>query len=198
MSIKKFFKTTLQKSNDFPINHYKLYFSGLTAFGIVLIISGFTYLGYRFYEKTVLSFDSQLDNIQIHQNIPSRITIADRNIDVSVEPTQIINGVWMVSDNSASFPQGSQVPGGGGNIIIYGHNKGSVLGNLKKVQKGDNVAIKMANNEIFLYKVDEILKVTPDRTDVVGKTNEETLTIYTCTGFLDSQRLVIKAKPFKV
>ena len=46
----------------------------------------------------------------------------------------------------------------------------------------------------YEYMVNEILIVNPDQIDVINPTQDETLTLYTCSGYFDTQRLVVKAK----
>lgn len=43
----------------------------------------------------------------------------------------------------------------------------------------------------FLFDTKEVL---PESVEVVAPTTDETLTLYTCTGFADQKRLIVTAK----
>ena len=46
----------------------------------------------------------------------------------------------------------------------------------------------------FNYTVSEIKEVIPSQIEVIAPTPDETLTLYTCSGFGDSMRLIVIAK----
>lgn len=169
----------------------------LIFIGVTLISSFLFWKGYGFYQKTVLSFNKAPSlSAQAYEGVrPSKIIIDSAKIDIPITQSEIVNGVWEISDSGASFLKGSSAPGFGGNIVIYGHNRRAIFGRLKSVKKDDEVRVLNENGEMFKYKVTEILTVNPDQIEVVSPTNQEVLTIYTCTGFLDSKRLVVKANP---
>ncbi len=116
-------------------------------------------------------------------------------MDLRVDPGQIKDGVWQISDNNATFLDTSAVPGGGGNIVIYGHNKKAVFGNLPYLSLGQKISIKTKSEKIYTYVVYQKHFVSPERVEAVSPTNTEVLTVYTCWGLFDSQRAIITAKP---
>ncbi len=127
-------------------------------------------------------------------DIPVELIIPSINIDLQVDPGQIKDGVWQISDTNATFLNTAAVPGGGGNTVIYGHNKKVLFGNLPYLSLGQKISIKTKSGKIYNYVADTKYFVSPDRVDLVSPTNTEELTIYTCYGLFDSQRAVVKAK----
>ena len=107
----------------------------------------------------------------------------------------IKNGVWDISYSNPTFLVSSARPGAGGNIVIYGHNKKAIFGNLPYLSLGQKVFVKDSKGDVRAYEVYQKDFVAPDRVDLVSPTNQEVLTIYTCWGLFDSQRVVVKAKP---
>jgi len=163
--------------------------------GVVLIILGISYVSYS---RSVLSFSADpypIGNIFQKTGFPVKIEIPSVGISQTVYEALIKNGVWQTSDAGATHLMVSAVPGQKGNIIIYGHNKQSIFGQLKQVRTGNSIIITTDSGNKYYYKVGNINTVTPDNLDPVKPTASEILTVYTCTGFLDSKRLVIRADP---
>jgi sortase (surface protein transpeptidase) len=52
-----------------------------------------------------------------------------------------------------------------------------------------------AEGKTAKYIVSETKRVLPNAVEEVLPTDHEVVTVYTCTGFLDSQRFVVKALP---
>ena len=176
--------------------------SNIRASFILLAFFGIIFIGYGSYLKyrtTILSFKQNpyvYDSQKERASKPAHINIEKINISLKIEESGINDGVWQVSDNAASFLETSARPGENGNIIIYGHNKKSIFGNLiGKDLKGEIIEIINENGESYFYKIDMILTVDPTDIIVIAPTQYEVMTVYTCTGFLDSKRLVLKAEP---
>lgn len=106
-----------------------------------------------------------------------------------------INGTWSVSEKAANHVRGSANPGSPGNIIIYAHNTAPLFGRLKRVKPDDTITVTTTDADRHTYRVIEIRTVTTDQTALLQQTSQEMLTLYTCTGWLDSKRLVIRAVP---
>jgi LPXTG-site transpeptidase (sortase) family protein len=163
--------------------------------GILLMVLG---SGYIYYQKTILSFDTnysgQLSN-QIIQNRIKTISIPDIGINLPVTETTIHDGIWQIPDRTAAHLALSANPKNSGNIIIYGHNTWDIFGKIVNIKMNDRIKLITANDNTYFYTVTAKKIVSPSDISLVLPTKTETLTIYTCTGFLDSQRLVIQAKP---
>ena len=127
--------------------------------------------------------------------LPVQITIPSIGVDLPVEVGEIKNGVWQISGSSATFLGTSATPGSGGNTVIYGHNKTAIFGNLPYLSIGQKIVVKTKTGRIFNYITDQKYFVGPNSVDLVSPSDKEELTIYTCWGFFDTQRVVIKAKP---
>ncbi len=106
---------------------------------------------------------------------------------------EIVQNNWPEVADGVVFINGSGVPGEAGNSIMYGHNWSSLLGKLDKVQTGDKIVFYYVNGTNRSLTVKEKLIVDPDDTWVVNTSIDPKITIYTCTGFLDSKRLIVVA-----
>lgn len=125
---------------------------------------------------------------------PSQISIARLKIDLPVSPAAIEAGIWEISQVGASYLVGSGIPGKGGNVVIYGHNKKYLLGPILSLKKGDQVRIKNTKGDEYEYLVEEIKTVTPEQVEVLLPGNGASLTLYTCSGLFDSKRFVALAR----
>jgi LPXTG-site transpeptidase (sortase) family protein len=114
-------------------------------------------------------------------------------IDLPVTEAEIVNNVWQVSSTGISHLSLSVVPGMPGNSIFYGHNWARLLGNLIKIKLGDEVIVSDKDNRSITFKVAKIVKVDPTDISILEGGSEPTLTLYTCSGFMDSKRLVVMA-----
>jgi len=128
------------------------------------------------------------------RNDPVRILIPSVGIDLKVIDAPIINGYWELSDNTASYGLGSGLPGTKGNTVIFAHAREGLFYNLKDVKVNDTVYVFTKNNW-FRYKVNKITAVYPNQTEIISPTKNEVLTLYTCTGFYDEKRLIVRALP---
>jgi LPXTG-site transpeptidase (sortase) family protein len=179
--------------------------SGATAgqkLGIILLLLGSLFLAAFWFLR---SGDSrQRNNLSFEQappkteeqtkdplKIPQRIIISSRFMDLPVEEAEIISGEWQVSATGASHLARSALPGEKGNVIIYGHNKNNLFGPIKWMEKGEEVIIANKKGEEFVYEVIASDIVSPSQIEALMPTEEPTLTLYTCYGLLDRQRLVI-------
>ncbi len=171
----------------------RLALAGLT--GLLLLLVGSWWM---LYSQTVLSFKAApivVANAELRGSVPTKVSIVQTGMQVDVLPTTIIDGIWQIPDGSAAYLESSARPKEDGNIIVYGHNKKDIFGPLHEVELGDTVDISAADGTKYSYTVAEIRVVKPDAVGEVLPTDQEVLTIYTCTGLFDSQRLVIKAYP---
>jgi LPXTG-site transpeptidase (sortase) family protein len=131
---------------------------------------------------------------KITQNNPVRILIPKANIDLNVVNARIINGYWELSENTASYGVGSGQLGDKGNVVIFAHAREGLFYNLKDIKVNDIIYV-FNKDSWFRYKVNLITSVYPNQTEIITPTKTETLTLYTCTGFYDEKRLIVKALP---
>lgn len=125
---------------------------------------------------------------------PVRLLIPRLFVDLSVVEAPVVNGYWELSETSASHGVGSANPGDSGNIVVFAHARAGLFAPLRQVKVGD-VIYTLTAVRWFSYKVDSITHVRPDQVEVIAPTATETLTLFTCSGFSDSQRLVVIAHP---
>lgn len=126
--------------------------------------------------------------------IPVKIEITDRvETEISTEFYQ--DGSWSISEHTASYLAGSGYPTQPGNTIIYGHDTADVFENLKGIQNGESVTLKLANGDERVYQVIDVVNVKPSQVRYLQNTPDEVLTLYTCDGLFDQHRLVVRAVP---
>lgn len=171
----------------------------MIAIGLSMFLLGGSYL---VYQKSVLTFNtlpqkSIEPTAPIHTNsLPVKIEIPSLNISLPITVSTISEkGIWEISEAGASFLGSSGVPGSDTNTVIYGHNKKYLFGSLVSLKTGDKIFIQSEDGIQHQYIVEETKTVSPNEISVVLPTDEERLTVYTCTGFLDSKRFVVRAKP---
>ena len=135
----------------------------------------------------------QVNDKQKDKLPPVRIVIPSVNIDLPVKEAKVVKGYWEVFPDRAGFGMGSTYPGEIGNQVIFAHARTGLFLPLKKVNIKDKIFIS-TKTKLFTYQVTAIKEVNPNNTDIIGVTDEKTLTLYTCTGFSDSKRLIVVAK----
>lgn len=107
----------------------------------------------------------------------------------------VINGAtWQTTKRGISYLSTSPLPGEQGNSVLYGHNWPNLLGNLHEVKPGDAVFVTRANTT-SRFIVRYVAVVDANEHSVYAATNDTRITLYTCTGFLDRDRLVVTAFP---
>ncbi len=161
-----------------------------------MLISGFLF--WQRYTPTRLAFRlSSLDTkrLSVSTSIPTLVEIPNVGIELPVIPAKLENGRWEATRYGVSYIITSAVPGQIGNSIFYGHNWASLLGPLVRVKKGERIVVRQSNGSEMVFIVEQTSVVTPDQTHVLTQSNDRRLTIYTCTGFLDSKRFVVTAIP---
>ncbi|MBA3723676.1 MAG: class F sortase [Candidatus Levybacteria bacterium] len=128
-----------------------------------------------------------------HKNIPVRITIDALAIDAPVSPVVVENNKWPVTGKAASYLAASPIPGEAGNSIIYAHNWKNLFANLTNAQTGEEVVITFADGSKKTFVISSTSTVTPDTSSILANANDTRITLYTCTGFLDTNRFVAVA-----
>lgn len=123
-----------------------------------------------------------------------RVIIPNRDIDLLVKHAKIIKGYWETSEDSASHGEGTANPGEGGNTVIFAHARVGLFYNLRDIKKDDTIYV-FTKDRWYRYKVNEIKAVFPNRVETIAPTNNEVLTLFTCSGFFDEKRLIVKAIP---
>ncbi len=168
--------------------------------GICLIVTPF--LLKRFIDLHALSADFQTEPVKINLSSfsnsdgepPTRINIPVLDIDLPIRLSPIKNGFWVVWEDAAGFGEGSAPPGQIGNTVIFAHARKGLFLPLKNAREGMRITLT-TNSQTFTYQISEIKTVRPYELEVIAPTPDQTLTLYTCSGFLDKKRLIVIAKP---
>ncbi|MBI4137449.1 sortase, partial [Candidatus Roizmanbacteria bacterium] len=138
--------------------------------------------------------DEKLLGTSVPTQPPLRIVVPTRKVDLSIVEASVVNGYWELSETTASHGIGSANPGQNGNIVVFAHARGELFGPLRDIQKNEIVYI-LTKDRWFRYAVDETKLVSPDQVEHIKPTDAEQLTLFTCSGFLDTKRLIVHAKP---
>lgn len=180
-------------------------FSKTQILGVVVGIIGILMLGIALLTPTITTYIHRNQNQEpIRPDLsfsvvatgkpPIKIIIPQINIDVSVKPAQLINGYWETSEDSASFGLGSAPPGSVGNTVIFAHAREKLFLTLKDIKLKSKIYI-LTDTQWYTYEVENIKEVWPNDTYVISPTKNRKLTIFTCSGFFDTKRLVVTANP---
>jgi LPXTG-site transpeptidase (sortase) family protein len=125
---------------------------------------------------------------------PAKIYIAKMQKTLDISDGYVQNNRWVISKTGVSYLTTSGSLGQVGNVVLYGHNTLSVLGGLWKVQNWDFVEVTAADGKVFKYQIFERKEVKPNAVEILNQTQDARLTIYTCSGFLDTARFVVVGK----
>ncbi|MFZ1721451.1 MAG: sortase [Microgenomates group bacterium] len=128
---------------------------------------------------------------------PTHLKLTLNQEPIELLPAQISTDSWEISQHSASVltnPSFLGLPKT--STIIYGHNWPRLLGNLHNLKVGDTLYIKVNDTWRELY-IESSDIVSATELSALSAMDETSVVVYTCTGFLDSKRLVVLAKPAK-
>jgi len=183
----------ISSANNFfrKVNRYSV----ICIIGILFIFSGLLYLSQQNQDVSFTNNPNIDGKIGLSEQTPHMITIPAINLSIPVEDATVSQGKWQTFDKAAAHISTSADPGDPGNIVIYGHNTSEIFQNLIQVRLGEIIEITTRNGNKYAYTIAEIKTVSPQTIDVIRPTAFAALTVYTCTGFWDRQRLVIRAYP---
>jgi len=173
----------------------KIKFSNFLKSNLFLVLGLFfifVFLFWRYHQVRILSFSSSsvLSESQTEEIGFSPVYIKSYpvGVDVEVIPAKIENNIWPVYDKKAGYIIN------GKNLIIYGHNKNDILGPIRYVVAGSSIILLDSSKNEYMYEVIKTDIVDPGNLKYIENTNEEQLTVYTCTGIFDSKRFIVVAK----
>ncbi len=124
--------------------------------------------------------------------IPARVSISSAGINIPVKSGGIIDGEWILDSNSALFfplESGKKTS----SLVIYAHNTHNLFANLKTVKVGDFITVKDINGKSHDYRVYSKENINPTQVDKIIVPADGELVMFTCNGWFDSQRLLVKA-----
>lgn len=174
-----------------------------TFFSTLLILIGLVSLGgsvFMYWQRLSpkrLEFDINDKNyftkVYSGERYPTVLRIADLSIELPVFPASVNGGRWQATTRGVSYLTGSPIPGDLGNSILYGHDWPSLLGNLKNAKVGNRVEVVFSDGSIKNFVIRFIQEVSPSETAILDQSSDKRITLYTCSGFLDSKRFVVSA-----
>jgi LPXTG-site transpeptidase (sortase) family protein len=162
--------------------------------GLLFIVAGLMKEAERLYtfKDEPVDVKAFSQEVSTQKQLPVKIEIPEVQVDLLVRKANIIDGYWEVFEDSAGWGSGSGIPGKEGNQVIFAHARAGLFLPLLYIKEGMQVIVS-TETDSFTYKVNEIKEVYPNQTEVIEPTEEETLTLYTCSGFGDEKRLIVKA-----
>lgn len=123
---------------------------------------------------------------------PAKIYIPKLERLLYVSDGYVKNNRWTISETGVSYYTDSALPGLG-NTVLYGHNTRDKLGGLWRVGNRDYVYVVLTDGNFVKYEVSETKEIKPTQVEILDQTPNTQLTLYTCSGFLDSARFVVIA-----
>lgn len=171
----------------------------------LLILQSFSLLIVGLYQvylhetPTVLSFNNYsyakpvAKTTDTEKSAPIRIAIPAVGINLPIFISAVVNNVWQTTDLGASYLTSSPLPGNKGNSIVYAHNWESLFGPLQNAKVGQEVIITYPNGTKKTFVIAYTSIVSPDQSTILAPSNDERITLYTCTGLFDSHRFVAVA-----
>ncbi|HZZ98688.1 MAG TPA: sortase [Candidatus Saccharimonadia bacterium] len=125
--------------------------------------------------------------------LPSRLILPDERIDLPIFQSAILNGEWQLSTKGVSILSTTTHATRQEGYILYGHNWPVLLGNVSKAKIGEPLLLEYPDGSSEQYKIESVFRVSPKSVDVLDLAKSQTVLLYTCTGFLDTERLVVLA-----
>lgn len=173
----------------------KLLAKTLIVLGITLFLLGaFTHTRI-FYTYWISQKEHPI--VQVSPHIPSKLSIPAINLSVQVDQGGIVNNEWILSPKDALYLPTSGSLGEGYNTILYAHNTWPLFGKLSNGRKGDLIEITDTHGTIYRYKITSIENVDPKDLRSLYSSEKNILTLFTCSGWADTTRLLVRASLVK-
>ena len=185
-------KKTVKKSlNSFPYTKLILSLLFIIIGAAILIWPSLLKAGPLFLEN---SKAQESKSNPIIEAKPTKLYIPRLSRILYISDGYVTGDRWTIAQTGVSFYPESALPGSVGNSVLYGHNTKEILGGLWRVQDEDFLYVVLANGDFVKYQVFEKKEVEPTQVEILDKSADSRLTIYTCSGFLDQARFVVVAK----
>ncbi len=139
-----------------------------------------------------------LQNTEVEEpvmtTVPTAITIPAVFVNnIPIVPGGIIGDEWLLFDDKAVYLQSSGLLGEGYNTVIYAHSRKGLFKNIKDLNIGDSIHITGDNGELYSYKVYEMETVNLKEVSKLKSTEPNIVTLFTCDGPLDQDRVIVRA-----
>ena len=189
-STKRARKKRSQSLNKQPYPHTNFFLS------LLLVILGSFLLFKTAYDKLVQppqNKTAQVSNQKESGSKPTKLYIPQMSRILYVSDGYVEGDRWVISPTGVSYLTSSALPDKG-NTVIYGHNTADILGGLWRVHEGDYIYVVLSSGDFIKYQVAERREIDPTQVDILNQTDDSRLTLYTCSGFLDTARFVVVAE----
>lgn len=177
-----------QKSRDKSDFAFKL-----IVLGILLFLLG-TINHIQIFVNSVLLSYKEVPKKEIVVQNPKKILIPKVGIEAEVVEGGILNRQWILSDTKALYLPTSGKIGEGYNSIIYAHNTSRLFADLKNIKKDDLINVRDNADKDFVYRVYSVEKINPNDIRKLYSKEKNILTLFTCDGWFDKERLLVRAK----
>lgn len=125
------------------------------------------------------------ENIASATAFPEELIIKSLNIDLPVYKANYKNGKWETINNGVSY----------NNRVFYGHNWPNLLGKITNIKPNQKIQVIYNNKKIKDFSVFSTSIITSANSNILERNLDNSIiTVYTCTGFLDSKRFVVLAR----
>lgn len=164
-------------------------------FSLFLFLVGQRY-GYFVPEPKALQGSVQIAGIATYSGqltSPVRLLLPSLGLDLAIVPVSLQGKKWPTTPSGVSYLSNSAIPGEAGNAVFYGHNWPSLLGRLNQSRTGEKLVVTYADGLSREFTINNVFVVGPNSTEILASSPTPKITLYTCTGFLDTQRLVVTA-----
>lgn len=161
----------------------------LTAIGAVLL----AYANFFAFPDDNPRAQTKIESASTAASLPVRVLAKKAGIDATVTIGGYENGKWILSKNNALFLPTSQMPGEGGNTVLYAHKRKGLFATLKNLSLGDTITLYDLNGKTYTYAVYKTENIKPNQMEKIQTNKNNTITLFTCDGWFDENRLVVKA-----
>ena len=164
----------------------KNFFANILLIAGVILFVVSSYLIFERYNPNRLSFADYIPsegNTSVDQSTkPEFLLIPELGVKQAIVPAQKNGSKWETTTK-----------GEVGNSIFYGHNWPSILGSIVNIKPGQEIAVVFSDGSVKKFSVEYTQIVEPTQASILDQTSDKRITLYTCTGFLDTKRFVVTA-----
>jgi len=175
----------------------KNFFANILLIAGVILFVVSSYLIFERYNPNRLSFADYIPsegNTSVDQSTkPEFLLIPELGVKQAIVPAQKNGSKWETTTKGVSYLSTSPMPGEVGNSIFYGHNWPSILGSIVNIKPGQEIAVVFSDGSVKKFSVEYTQIVEPTQASILDQTSDKRITLYTCTGFLDTKRFVVTA-----
>lgn len=126
--------------------------------------------------------------------VPSQLFIPKIRLSARIISAEKQENTWEVHPHDINYGIGTAIPGEPGNTVIFAHRRRNLFIDLNKINIGDQIFVG-TSIDFFSYQVIDKFSVNPSEPWPTASTKNDELTLFTCNGTEDKERLIIKARP---